>query len=56
MDGAGVPVVVEVGASAARSAPPLGSETLPVTGMGLTLVAVALVAIVVGRALRAVSR
>ena len=50
-----MPVVVEVGGSApARSAPPL--ETLPVTGMGLTLVVVALVAIVVGRALRAVER
>ena len=52
-----MPVVVEVGGSApARSAPPWGSETLPVTGMGLTLMVVALVAIVLGRALRAVAR
>jgi len=52
-----VPVVVEVSGVSAGSAPPsAGGGSLPVTGMGLTLVVVALLAIAAGLALKAVQR
>jgi hypothetical protein len=57
VEGGSVPVVVEVGRGvAARPIAPASRETLPVTGMGLTLVFVALVAIVLGGAMRVASR
>jgi hypothetical protein len=57
VDGSGVPVVVEVSGAGTGSTPPsIGGGSLPVTGMGLTLVLVAIVAIVAGFALKAVQR
>jgi len=57
VDGSGVPVVVEVrGVSAGAAPPSVGGGSLPVTGMGLTLVIVALLAIAAGFALKAVQR
>ena len=57
VEGAGVPVVVEVG-GAGTNAPPtvVNGGSLPVTGMGLALVVAAVLLVLTGVVLKVVQR